>query len=173
MFLSHKLFQKLRKMFFRLVTSAGQRNNSESPWGIEPQTFRFRAPMLYHWAIETPRSITKFIFPFSHARHTTKIIFLYILFVLCSIDIDFEEEYQSTQDILNFHFPVVQADITECATYAVVSRLHLSPEFTITSNGGSFVMPEYPSVSVTIPKKAVTSKTRIPLRLKVQNFPEI
>ena len=97
----------------------------------------------------------------------------FILFVLCFIDIDFEEEYQFSQDILNFHFPVVQADITECATYAVVSRLHLSPEFTITSNGGSFVMPGYPSVSVTIPKKAVTSKTRIPLRLKVQNFPEI
>ena len=102
-----------------------------------------------------------------------KINLNYILFVLCFIDIDFEEEYQSSQDIPNLHFPVVQADITECATYAVVSRLHLSPEFTITSNGGSFVMPGYPSVSVTIPKKAVTSKTRIPLRLKVQNFPEI
>ena len=32
---------KLRKMFFHLVTSVGQRNNSESPWGIEPQTFGF------------------------------------------------------------------------------------------------------------------------------------
>ena len=36
----------VRKIFFRLVTSVGQRNNSESPWGIEPQTFGFRAPML-------------------------------------------------------------------------------------------------------------------------------
>ena len=36
------------KRFFRLVTSVGQRKNSESPRGIEPQTFRFRAPMLYH-----------------------------------------------------------------------------------------------------------------------------
>ena len=37
---------------------------SESPWGIEPQTFGFHAPMLYHWATETlrwTRSITKFI----------------------------------------------------------------------------------------------------------------
>ena len=67
----------------------------------------------------------------------------------------------------------MQADITECATYAVVSRLHLSPEFTITSNGGSFFMPEYPSIGITIPEKAVTSKTRIPLRMKVQNFPAI
>ncbi|RMX47137.1 hypothetical protein pdam_00016218 [Pocillopora damicornis] len=79
---------------------------------------------------------------------------------------DFEEEYQSSQDIPNLHFPIVQADITECATYAVVSRLHLSPEFTITSYGGSFFMPEYPSIGITIPKKAVTSKTRIPLRMK-------
>ena len=29
----------LRKMFFRLVTSVEQRNNSEYPQGIEPQTF--------------------------------------------------------------------------------------------------------------------------------------
>ena len=27
----------------------GQRNNSEFSRGIEPQTFGFRAPMLYHW----------------------------------------------------------------------------------------------------------------------------
>ena len=33
--------------FFRLVTSVRQRKNSESPWGIEPQTFRFHALMLY------------------------------------------------------------------------------------------------------------------------------
>ena len=49
---------------FRLVMSVGQRKNSESPWGIEPQTFGFRAPMLFHWATETlrwTRSITKFI----------------------------------------------------------------------------------------------------------------
>ena len=52
-------------MFFRLVTSVGQRKNSESPRGNEPQTFAFRSPMLCHWATETPqwvRSITKFIF---------------------------------------------------------------------------------------------------------------
>ncbi|XP_022808280.1 uncharacterized protein LOC111345271, partial [Stylophora pistillata] len=84
---------------------------------------------------------------------------------------DFEEEYKSSHEIPNLHFPVVQADITECATYAVVSRLHLSPEFTITPTGGSFIMPEYPSVSVTIPKKAVTAKTRILLRMKVQEVP--
>ena len=35
------------KRFFRLVTSVGQRKNSESPRGIEPQTFGFRSPMLH------------------------------------------------------------------------------------------------------------------------------
>ena len=35
------------KRFFRHVTSVGQRKNSESPRGIEPQTFGFRSPMLY------------------------------------------------------------------------------------------------------------------------------
>ena len=40
----------LRKMFFRLVTSVGQKKNSESPQGIEPQTFRFvlRCSTLYY-----------------------------------------------------------------------------------------------------------------------------
>ena len=49
---------------FRHVTSVRQRENSESPWGIEPQTFKFRALMLYYWATETlqwARSIMKFI----------------------------------------------------------------------------------------------------------------
>ena len=36
-----ELGDELRKMFFRLVTSVGQRKNSESPWWIEPQTFGF------------------------------------------------------------------------------------------------------------------------------------
>ena len=39
--------------FFRLVTSVRQRKNSESPWGIEPQTFRFHALML-HFATNIP-----------------------------------------------------------------------------------------------------------------------
>ena len=42
-----------KKMFFWLVTSVKQRKNSESPWGIKPQTFGFHNLMLYHWATET------------------------------------------------------------------------------------------------------------------------
>ena len=46
----------VKKDVCHLVTSMGQRkkfpeeSKSKSPWGIEPQTFRFRALMLYHWA---------------------------------------------------------------------------------------------------------------------------
>ena len=36
----------LEKDVFRLVTSLGQEKNFESPRGIEPQTFGFRAPIL-------------------------------------------------------------------------------------------------------------------------------
>ena len=43
-----ELGKEIEKYVFRLVTSVGQRENSESPRGIEPQTFGFRAPMLYH-----------------------------------------------------------------------------------------------------------------------------
>ena len=37
--------------------------NEKNPWGIDPQTFRFHSPMLYHWATETPW----------WARHTSSI----------------------------------------------------------------------------------------------------
>ena len=37
-------------MFFRLATSVGLRKNSESPWGIEPQTFRLHGEQdLFHF----------------------------------------------------------------------------------------------------------------------------
>ena len=50
---SFVLGKEIEKYVFRLVTSVGQRKKSESPWVIEPQTFGFRARMLYHWATET------------------------------------------------------------------------------------------------------------------------
>ena len=53
-----------QKDVFRLVTSVGQRENSESPWEIKPQTFEIRTPMLSNWASATPRwarSVMKFI----------------------------------------------------------------------------------------------------------------
>ena len=52
-FCEQKLGKEIEKDVFRLVTSLGQRKKSESPWVIEPQTFGFRARMLYHWATET------------------------------------------------------------------------------------------------------------------------
>ena len=54
--------RNVEKDVFRLVTSVRQRKNY-SPWGVEPQTFGFCAPMLYLWAIETlwARPITKFM----------------------------------------------------------------------------------------------------------------
>ena len=80
---------------------------------------------------------------------------------------DIEDEYPSPKDVPDFHFPIVQAGITECSTYAVVCRLKSSPSYNITSNGGSFNLPEYPNVCVTIPKKAVASKPKITLQIKV------
>ena len=51
--ISFELGKEIEKDVFRLVTSLGQRKKSESPWVIEPQTFGFRARMLYHLATET------------------------------------------------------------------------------------------------------------------------
>ena len=45
---SFEVGKEIEKDIFRLVTWVGQRKNSESLWGVEPQTFGFRATMLYH-----------------------------------------------------------------------------------------------------------------------------
>ena len=66
-----------------------------------------------------------------------------------------------------YSFPVLRAGITKCSTYAVVSRLKLSPTYTITVSGGTFAHPDYPQVTITVPQKAVETETRLPLELKV------
>jgi len=92
----------------------------------------------------------------------------YVIFLFFNISItEIEDEYPSAKDIPDFHFPIVQAEITECSTYAVVCRLKSSPSYEITPSGGSFNLPEYPNVCVTIPKKAVAPIAKIPLQIKV------
>ena len=81
---------------------------------------------------------------------------------------DFEDSHPSHMKITDFFFPVAQADISECSTYAVVCRLKASPTYTITSGGGSFSHPDFPDVTVTIPENAVARKGKFPLELKVQ-----
>ena len=79
-----------------------------------------------------------------------------------------EDDYPLDMEIPDFFFPVAEADITECSTYAVVCRLKSSPTYIITSSGGSFSHPDYPGVKVTIPKNAVASNAQFPLELKVR-----
>ena len=67
-----------------------------------------------------------------------------------------------------YSFPVLRAGITKCSTYAVVSRLKLSPRYTITVRGGIFAHPDYPQVTLTVPQKAVETETRLPVELKVE-----
>ena len=80
---------------------------------------------------------------------------------------DIEDDFLSDIGTPDFFFPIAQADITECSTYAVVCRLKSSPIYTITPNGGLFTHPEYPGVSIKVPKKAVPPKAKFPLELKV------
>ena len=79
-----------------------------------------------------------------------------------------KDDYPSDMEIPDFFFPVAQADITECSTYAVVCRLKSSPTYIITSSGGSFSHPDYPGVTVTVPENAVAPKAQFPLQLKVR-----
>ena len=80
---------------------------------------------------------------------------------------DIEDKYSSAKDVPSFHYPIVQAEITEYSTYTVVSRLKSSTPYIITSYGGSFNLPEYPDVCLIIPEKAVTPEAQIPLKIKV------
>ena len=61
------------KDVFRLVTSVGQRKNSEFQWGIEHQIFGFRAPMLYHWATATAVSEVYYEVYMTRVQQTAKI----------------------------------------------------------------------------------------------------
>ena len=88
---------------------------------------------------------------------------LYLLLVT-----EIEDDFPSHVEIPDLFFPVAQADITECSTYAVVCRLKPSPTYTITSKGGSFSHPGHPGVIVTIPENAVASNAKCPLELKVR-----
>ena len=81
---------------------------------------------------------------------------------------DVEDNHPSHMKIPDFFFPVAQADISECSTYAVVCRLKASPTYTITSGGGSFSHPDFPDVKITIPENAVAPNAKFPLELKVQ-----
>ena len=80
---------------------------------------------------------------------------------------DIEDERPSHKDIPDLFFPVAQADINECSTYAVVCRLKSSPPYTITSTGGLLIHPDYPGVTVTVPENAVAPESPFILKLKV------
>ena len=84
---------------------------------------------------------------------------------------DVEDNPPSHMKIPDVFFPVAQADISECSTYTVVSRLKASPTYSITSGGGSFSHPEFPGVEVTIPDNSVASDAKFPFELKVQEVP--
>ena len=60
-------------MFFRLVTSVGQGKNSESPRGIEPQTFGFA--LLCSTAEPTDSTVSEFYYEVHMTRvlHTARI----------------------------------------------------------------------------------------------------
>ena len=76
---------QIEKCGFRLVTSVGQRKNSESSWGIQTHTFGFRAPTLCgseHRSAESEglrfdSSWVFRLFSLTHACDKTKNIFLY------------------------------------------------------------------------------------------------
>ena len=83
-----------------------------------------------------------------------------------SLIADIEDDYPCPNKV-PYSFPVVRAGITKCATYAVVSRLKLSPTYTITVSGGIFAHPDYPQVTIIVPQKAVATETILSLQLKV------
>ena len=94
-----------------------------------------------------------------------RMIVTFYLYFLSVTDV--EDEHPSHKDIPDLFFPVAQADITECSTYAVVCRLQSSPTYTITSTGGLFIHPDYPGVTVTIPENAFAPESPSKLELKV------
>ena len=61
------------RCFFHLVTSVGQRKNSESPQEIKPQTFRFCALILYLSHRDSTVSKVYYKVCMTHVLHTARI----------------------------------------------------------------------------------------------------
>ena len=61
------------RCFFRLVTSVGQRKNSESPQEIKPQTFRFCALILYLSHRDSTVSKVYYEVCMTHVLHAARI----------------------------------------------------------------------------------------------------
>ena len=61
------------RCFFRLVTSMGQRKNSESPQEIKPQTFRFCTLILYLSHRDSTVSKVYYKVCMTHVLHTARI----------------------------------------------------------------------------------------------------
>ena len=100
--------------------------------------------------------------------HTLYALLKFLLNVLRdnSLIADMEDDYPCPNSV-PYSFPVVKVRITKCSTYAVVSRLKLSPADTITVSGGTFAHPDYPEDTITVPEKAVETETKLSLQLKV------
>ena len=94
-----------------------------------------------------------------------------VLFYLHGISItDIKDDYPSLMEIPDRFFPIAQADITKCSTYAVVCRPKSSPTYPVTSSSGSFGQPNYTGATVTDPENDVAFKGKLPLKLKVGVF---
>ena len=97
-----------------------------------------------------------------------KKVYMIVTFNLYFVSvIDIEDGHPSQKDIPDPFFPVAQADISDCWTYAVVCRLKSSPTYTMTPTGGLFSHPDYPGVMITVPENAVAPETAFSLVLKV------
>ena len=103
-------------------------------------------------------------------KNNTSTVFIFCCFSYV-LSTDVEDNFPSHHDTPDFFFPIAQADITECSTYAVVCRLKSSPTYTITPNGGLFSHPDYQGVTIAVPKKAVPPKAKFPVELKVGRLP--
>ena len=103
-------------------------------------------------------------------KNNTSTVFIYFV-VFHVMFTDIEDDSPFHDGTSDFFFPVAQADITECSTYAVVCRLKSSPTYTITPNGGLFSHPDYQGVTIAVPKKAVPPKAKFPVELKVGRLP--
>ena len=63
-----------REYFFPSCHERETQTSSKSPWGIEPQTFEFRAPTLNHWIIKTLQWTKRLQGSYmTHVLHTAKI----------------------------------------------------------------------------------------------------
>ena len=79
---------------------------------------------------------------------------------------DIEGDYEKPEDVPDYRFPVAEAEIANCSTFAVVYRLH-KYKYEISSKGRTLAPDDFDGISVVFPRLATRTTFNLGLTVRV------